>query len=133
MTSDTTAVIFGVFIIILTSTLIPIGIEGSEVYAPYIPLNETEPNEESDTSIPNKDKDSETEIEIDANAISPLGEKDVICENTQPERNHSQQERQDKCATAGTSTGYLKYGQHKSNTDAYKDPDCASWGELFHF
>lgn len=60
---------------------------------------------------------------------SPLGGKDVICQNLQPEGNESQQERQDECATTGTTTGGLTWGQHKSsNTDAYKDPGCTSWG-----
>lgn len=55
-TSNTITVILGVLIIILTSTLIPIGLEGQpdQFYAPYEPYNETEPNEESDTSIPFK-------------------------------------------------------------------------------
>lgn len=130
---DTITVILGVLTIIWTLTLIPIGLEGQDgydrgqLYAPYEVYNETETNEESDTETEGIKEDLETETEIDANAISKLGEKDVICNNPQPERSESQQERQDKCDTTGT-TGDLKWNDHKPITDAYKDPGCTSWG-----
>jgi hypothetical protein len=102
-TGNTTTVILGVLIIICISTLIPIGLEGwYETYAPYEVYNETETKEESDTEAQGIKEDSESEIEKDANAISKLGEKDVICENGSSQQHGST----DSCNPYSDGTGF---------------------------
>jgi len=106
-TSNTTPVILGILIIILTYTLIPIGLQGQ----PYPPgtfynygenENETETNEESHIGAHGIQKDSESGIGINASTISKSGEKDVICEN-----GSSQQHRNsDSCNPYSDGTGF---------------------------